>query len=398
MRARRFLLGFAILVAGTLVVAGPAGADTATERVWTSYEVSATATGIVVDVALPGAPADDHLLSAEAPRSRAVVDSLGRSDANVAAVGLNDTVRSLRGIVANLVAGALPMVQAPDVPLVAESSHPTTPEAKIAEPPVVLRATSDETTSRGSAGWDGAVSSGVATATATGSRTGTLEAVASSEFNGFSAGPVAIARVVSTATVRVPVGGALQRTNDMKIEGVTVGGLALALEPGHPIVRDGVTVRYLEADETEDGVVAPGISVTVLVPESFTDEPSTVSFTLGRAAVSTRAVAAPVITPPTDAPALDLPSTAASSPIEVSGDVFLPRASDPVEVPGTSFPPAATGRRSIAPTATATASRGLAPAGQAWGVAGYLPLVLLGTAVAGAFTWFRRTGVRGTWT
>lgn len=379
----------------------PESAAAGQGRAWTSYAVSASAVGVHIATVIPNGPADDALVVADAPRARAVVDNLGRSTADAAAIAPGETIRSLRGVAANLAAGPLPMLPVPDIPLVAESSHPTVREADDSTGPVILTATSDPSDSAGSAGWAGTVTSGVVTASAAGNATSALVAEANTDIRNFAAGPVTIGRVTSMAQVRRKPGGALERTSALDISGLAIDGAAVALGPGRPIATDVVTISYLEPVESGSGMLAPGLMISVAVPASFDDGPSAVVFTLGRAEATIHSVAAPAGADP---------ATASPPPPWPPGDPDsqappLPRPGAPVERPTPDGAPSG-GEPSVdvalprtaggvLPTTPAT-QRVPATSGP-WSLRWYLPMVVVGATLSTALFWFRRAGVRATW-
>ena len=394
------------VVAALATVIGPNAAAAAPARAWMSYTVSAEAAGIRVDTDIPAAPGDDRIAAAEAPRARAAVDGLGTSAADAAAVAPGDTLRSLHGIAANLATGPLPMSPVPAMPLVAESSHPTVAEKKIAQPPVVLHARSTQTTSTGSAGWDATASSGLTVAAVSGAADATLQAAATTEVVGFAVGSVAIGRITSTVAMERRPGGEATHATELAVTGLTVNGASVDVGPHRAFTSKNVAIRYLEADETDGAVVAPGLAITITLPQSFADDPSVLTYTLGRAEAELHATPAPDrptispegLTPPAS-PQHDEPEGKAPD----AGSTIPP--SSPVAprpVGSTLEPELALATPDLEPAVAAPFTRPHAPVLAAdirpWSAGWYLPLIAVAASLTAALIWFRRAGVRGTWT
>ena len=136
---------------------------------------------------------------------------------------------------------------------------------------------------------------------------GEVIAEASSELAGLVVGPIALGRVTSAAKVTRGGGGEPRREQSLEVGGLTIAGQGLAIGPRglslpgaavplpdtHPLravlERAGVSVQYLEATETPDGVVAPGLLVTQAIPASLTGSPSRITYLVGRASASVQA-------------------------------------------------------------------------------------------------------------
>lgn len=388
------------LLATAGIALGPAAdaASSPTPRAWTSFDVVATASAIVVDSDVPGGPADDGLVAADGARSQARIDGLGRSEAEAAAVAPGDTIRSLRGVAANLARGPLPVSPVPEIPMIVETSYPTATEASTGDGGLALRASSGPDASASSVDWEAAVTSGRTTATATGTQRSALRAVATTDLVGFAAGPVRIGRVVSHASVERAPGQAIRPSAALDITDLTVGDSSVSVGPDSPFVSEAVEIRYLEAQATDTGVVAPGLVVRIAVPASPTEGPSVVTFILGRSTAAVAATAAPT---PSRPPA---PSTGrgATPPAPAGESPFAPSLPRSETVPVTVTPspaPASPADPTTTAVEIAAPRIDVAPAARTepWSMAWYLPLVAVAVAIATAHRWFRHTGVRGTW-
>jgi hypothetical protein len=166
-----------------------------------------------------------------------------------------------------------------------------------------------------------------------------VEATAASVVEGFAAGPLRIGQVVSTAVARRAGSDRLDKRSSLWVDGVMVGDAAVTLSreglavagtraplPSPAAVTDqlraaGVRVTYLEAVESDTGVVAAGVDIAVTSAVPGPVSPVTVHYVLGRAAAHATAIAAPPLvgavpdlTPPAATGAATPPGAPAGPP------------------------------------------------------------------------------------
>jgi hypothetical protein len=309
----------------------------------------------------------------------------------------------------------------------------------VAQPGVSLEAKSAPTTSsaRAATGADGgdagAAARGVALARAA-LEDATVVAEATAQTWGLVVGPVTLGRVTSRARVSRGGGGEPAREQTLEVGGLTIAGQGVGIGPGgllvggtaiplpdmHParaaLAQAGIGIRYLEAKETPDGVVAPGLLITQTLPASLTGSPSSVTYTIGRAGVAVQAAAGtetvsdPLLGVDPSAPdsaggavAIDaapgpLPASAGTAPAIDGGGGSPAPASQALEpgggaaAAGPSLSPT-TGSR--LPAAAARASH--RPGAEAWSEGVYAALVVPGVLVLGAFFVIRVMGVKSIW-
>ncbi|HVW32796.1 MAG TPA: hypothetical protein VHL53_09690, partial [Acidimicrobiia bacterium] len=301
------LIGSGLLVAGALqfVRAPDAGADTAPAG---GYRLLARADVASVAVTDPDAPAvpDGQVAYFSPGTTQAVMNSLGSSDAMASAPYPGDVVANLPPTLNGLIAGQAPSL--PDYPFIVTSSHPTRPNAARDIGPYRLEASSDARASAATArlgvSAGDAVLGRVEPSSQVGRTDGTGVAVARNHVSGISIGSVLkIASVDAEASIRTPAQGTPERASTLRIEGMSVGGVAVTLSdqglsvagsvvtaPGAPPVdkvleQAGITVRYLPASTTDTAVTSAAMAVTsrVAVPGK---SPVTVTVTLGAVRVA----------------------------------------------------------------------------------------------------------------
>jgi hypothetical protein len=432
MRALRL---FASLVLGAAALGAmlPAQAEPLSP---TTYEATAAADGLRVSTTVPGAPLSDAVVDLSSGSAQAVVNGLGSSRALAAVpypgptlTTLPDTVRGASG------------APVPSYPLVAGSEFPGTPEAHVSQPGVSLEARSgartSEATATTGAGGDPRRGRAVSAAQAGSGEAGTVLAEATTEISGLVIGPLIITRVASRALVMRGAAGEPRRESSLESTllvvsgqpvgvgpgGLTVAGTTTPLPDTHParvaLERAGVAVRYLEPADTPDGVVAPGLAITQVVPVSLTGPPSKVMYTVGRASASVAVGAAPIVdgvglagSTPAQGESRPLPVESASpiAPVasrantgeeamtapavpsaepDRAGEVFqstLPSAAHTVADPA---PPA---------SVSAAAKRALfAPRPEMWPNTFYGLFVLAGSVIVTLCWLLRHLGVKTTW-
>jgi len=399
---RRLLRGCAAAAVVAAVVATPAASAHAG---WTSFSVVAEADGLSVGAFVPGGPVNDRVMDGGAPRAQALLDSLGTSTAYAAAPWPGELIANATGLASGPT--GLPL---PTYPLIASSTHPTTDRDEEVYGPVALSAASDalSSSSRGQVSSSG-VGSLDSTASALQRPDGTLVAQARSVVAGLVVGPVVLGRVESVATVTRAADGRLARQSVTTVDGARIGtqaveltkggisvlGIGVPVGPGHPalapLAAQGVVITWVAAVETPDGVVSPGIEITVNRAVSLTGQgSSTLRYTVGRAsarvAVGGSFRRAPAIAPaPAPSPAgafFGLPAPAGAVVVAPVPQPAAQPAPQPVAAP-----------RPTAPRAGLVA---VSRRAEVWPTF-YLPLVLAGLLLVVGAASVRQWGVRGVW-
>ena len=285
---------FLVAVAGVAAMSPtrPAGAAA-------NYHGVATADAARVTVIVPNAPATSSVVDTGLTSAQAVVSSGGTSKAFGSNPYPGDNAVTLPGTLAGFgVAGV------PQYPLYAESVNPDTPKAEIGNGLFHLLATSTATTSdglatSGQAGEQNALLTS-AVASVHQEADGGVTSRSESKVQGFAAGPLKIASIVSSATTRLPAsGGQLEKASALDVTGLSVNDVAVQLTPKGLTVKDqtvpadskaveealakaNVSVSYIAPEETPNGVVGAGLRVssTFAVPGNA---PSQVVWLFGRA-------------------------------------------------------------------------------------------------------------------
>ncbi|MCU1600476.1 MAG: hypothetical protein JWO22_1185 [Frankiales bacterium] len=270
-----FALGLAAATTVALGVAGHAGTTL-------TFDASADASAQHLLVHVPGAPLTDDLVDAGGNRAVARVNSLGTSQTRAAAPHPGDLAISAPGLVGGLAPLPVPL---PAYPLVADSSFPSTPASDSSQGPLILTAASTADTSKGAADVQPATA-GAAGATShvdivTSADKAT--ATASTTVHGFSAGPLVIDGLRSTATVTRTVSGVTRKAELTAAEitvagtgltvdsrGITLAGTAIPLTAVAPVVdalkAAGIRLSYVAATETKDSISAPNLAVQLTMP------------------------------------------------------------------------------------------------------------------------------------
>lgn len=255
-------VGVLAAVAGMAAIspAGPAGAAV-------NFAGVATADAARVTVVVPNAPATSNVVDTGVTSAQAVVTSAGTSRAYASNPYPGENAVTLHGTLAGFgVAGV------PPYPLYAESMNPGTPKAEIGTGPFHLLATSTPTTS------DGVATSGLAgeqSALLTSAVTsvhqeddGGVLSKAESKVQGFAAGPLKIASIVSSAQTKLPAtGGALEKASSLDITGVSVNDVAVRLTD-KGLVAQGQTVP-VDPKALEEALAQAHIKLTYLAPENL---------------------------------------------------------------------------------------------------------------------------------
>jgi hypothetical protein len=183
--------------------------------------------------------------------------------------------------------------------------NPGTPKTEIGGGPFHLLATSTPTTSdglatSGQAGEQNALLTS-AVASVHQEADGSVTSRSESKVQGFAAGPLKIASVVSSATTKVPsTGGELQKASSLEVTGISVNDVAVQLTPKGLMVKDQtvpidgkaiedalakahVSVTYIAPQDLPNGVVGAGLRVSSAFTIPGSPAPSQVVWLFGRA-------------------------------------------------------------------------------------------------------------------
>jgi hypothetical protein len=301
---------------GLLGVAALAGVADAADPP-PAYSATAAASGVNVRLTAPGFPLTATPVDGGGPTAQAQLSSVGTAEGYAAFPDPGSLVvsvpRLVTGLLSQGVAGVppIPLPTLPGYPF-AITSDTLAPDVSAGTGPYVLHATSSSTatTARASGGLDlgaGAVTAVVANAKVV-EDDGTVVATASTEVSGLALGPLALGRVVSTATLTQAPDGQISSTGTVEVHGAKVGALSVSIDRsglnvlGVPVAAPiqetleqilgaaGIRVEYQGIQKTETTVVAPAMVLTM--PVDLTDlggvatEPGTLSVTLGQAIAS----------------------------------------------------------------------------------------------------------------
>jgi hypothetical protein len=263
--------------------AGMPGAEAQTEGEAVSYEALAAAEGVRFSVSAPGFAAVETFIDGGGPVSQAIIDGLGNSRAFASLPYPGDLAISGPGLLAGLTGLPSP----PPYPFYVDSSYPTEEESKLTQPGYELIAksaeqTSEASTSTGGTSGESAIGStrtralttrDPATGAVTAEATGTADVV---NIGGvLRIGQASAVAKVTRAPGAEPVRESGFAVNGLMIAGQTVGisekgltfgGSTTPLPAGNPLgevlTQAKITVTYVVATNTADGVVSPGLVIT----------------------------------------------------------------------------------------------------------------------------------------
>jgi len=345
-----------------------------------AYQLAGAADGVRITVSAANAPVTNVPFDFGAPVAQAILDSLQTSQSFAALPYPGDLVVAGPGTVAGFSGGR---VTPPNYPLIVQASHPVAPDATLDQPGYRLQATAGPSDASSSAASGlrsdtGRTAAVVASSEARRADDGTLRAVSASEVSGFSAGPLTIGAVRSTAEVVVPPAGPATKASGLSVTGMKVGDVGVEITPAglrlpgsgaalpptnataEALARNGIEVAYLAPQESDGPqtsdlvVVSPAVTITVTRSVEGPVSPIRVTYVLGRSvarigtAVGSTDAGGGVTTPPEPGT-----GTTSGSPAP-AGDASLPAAQ----------------RGIVAPTAGASPSVTTAQAGGAGIVAG----------------------------
>jgi hypothetical protein len=279
-------------VAAAITPTAPAGAAA-------NFSGVATADAARVTVVVPNAPATSSIVDTGITSAQAVVTSAGTSKAFGSNPYPGENAVTIHGTLAGFgVAGV------PAYPLYAESVHPSAPKTEIGQGPFFMAASSTATSSEGVsksgvAGEQNALLTSAFTSVRQGDDGGVMSK-AESKVQGFAAGPLKIASIVSSAEAKLPsTGGALEKASSLEVTGISVNDVVVQLTPEGLKVKDqtvpadskaikealaqaNVKLTYIAPEELPNGVVGAGLRVST----QFTipgNSPSDVVWLFGRA-------------------------------------------------------------------------------------------------------------------
>jgi hypothetical protein len=388
---------------------------------FSTFDASASADGVRVGVLVPGAPLTSQLVDAGGPTAQAVLNGLGKSQAFASLPYPGDAALTLPNTVFPLV--GLP--EPPPYPLIARSDSTTSPQASVNQPGVSMTAKSASRSSSASLAAGGVSgANGLAATTANAATTaddarGEVLSTAQSTADVINVqGVLRIGHTRAKASATRPADGAVRTDSAFEADAVTIAGVSAAVTdkgivlPGStapvpdtsglsPVLdAAGISMRFLTPIKQADGVMSPGLAVSVKAPGLNGDV--VVTYTFGRAAASASGVAAGVPAVPVigvvAGEASPPAAAAAAAPVAGAG------ASGPPANVTSPLPAAVPGPSASLRPAPAVASHGPAavtalPAASTMSSASVYLLLVLGAAViATGMVLIRLLGVRLAWT
>ena len=358
-RALRLAGASGLLAPGVLWVATDAARGDEAPAQPSSYEAVASAEGFRFSFGAPGFVAVDTFIDGGGPVSQSVIDGLGNSRSFASLPYPGDLAITGPGLVAGLTGLPSP----PPYPFYVSSSHPTTPEAKVAQPGYQLTANSNESSSKsttmtGGGSGDGPSGSSIGKTvtvaeTSRDAGSGTVTSVATGTADVINIGGVLrIAQVDAKAKVTRTPGGEPAREANFIINGVSIAGQAVGfsdkgftiagtnvpLPQGNPLTealkQAKISVQYLARVDNPDGVVSPGL---VIRQEQATPGGPTMVFryVFGQMAASATVSGSPTsigdVLPPLDTGPSDTQVIGGETPLDTSTpttDAVLPTTGD----------------------------------------------------------------------
>ena len=289
----------------------------------TSFSALATAEGVRVSTFFGGAPVTNEPAEGGSPVARAVLDSLGTSQAYASVLYPGDALVSVPGLIAGVSNGQL---TPPSYPLIAASDRETAPEAEVAGPGATMRASSSATRSLAT------TMAGTVTASALTEMTvdGAVVSSGESVVTGLFSGVIKVGNIRSTAEVVLGPDGTVTRSSAFEVSGLEVAGVKVAvgrdglvlgeqtaplpsaadLEEG--LAGAGIQLRLLAAVETEDAIEGQGLEISLTRDTGSAVTPVTIRLRFGRAIASVGRTGQDLVATPLPAPAQTESSTPAS--------------------------------------------------------------------------------------
>lgn len=393
------------------------------------FDASVDAAPARLTVTIPAVTVADDVVDVGSARAQAALNSGNISTARAAQPFPGDLVLSVPDLVGGAAGTGLP-----GYPLIAQSVFPRTPRASAGAGPFTVTASSSaDSSSATSVAAPGDATQPGSTAEASVKDDGAaVVARGSAVQRGISLGPVVLGGVTSSVTVTRTAAG-LKRSSSIHAvkasvagtpisvddRGITIAGTNVKLDDVKPLqdalAEQHVTLTFLAARKTPDGVVSPGLVLTGVVPvppnPAVAADTVKVTLVLGQVSADVAGEAfddavPPVMTPSGSGPAGAAdPGTTAGSTRSPAGPSDTSVALDPVvagadagspvlpdTAPRAGSVPASAGQQPVVAQAQLTASSVAFPG--AWSTSFYL--VLAGAAVLSVLvlTLVRYLGVR----
>jgi hypothetical protein len=357
-----------------------------------SFTALASAEGLRVSTFAGGAPVTSEPAEGGSPVARAVLDSLGTSQAYASVLYPGDAIVSLPGLIAGVSGGQL---TPPSYPLIATSDRETAPEAEVAGPGATMRASSSATRSQATT-MAGTVTAAALTETTVG---GAVVSRSESVVTGLFSGVIKVGNIRSTAEVVLGPDGTVTRSSAFEVSGLEVAGVKVsvgrdglvlgqanaplpsAADLEKALAGAGIQLRLLAAVETDDAIEGQGLEITLTRDTGSAVTPVTLRLRFGRAIASVGRTGGDLVATPLPAPApaqaaspapgfppdpAPAPDTGASVLVPiVTGAIATPVAGIPFPVEDVGFtppgPPAVAARAEEATTALVSPLRSPAP-------------------------------------
>ncbi len=367
-------LGVATLVTGAaLMIPGTAPAQEAPDL----YAGFASGDGMRINFRVPDFLVVEDFIDAGAPAAEARIDSVEGSKGFASAPYPGQAAIAGPGLFAFATGQQFPA----SYPWYAASADPATPESTVDQNGIHLESRSAPQSSHSTA-LLGAEGSGRASSDAKVIRAedGVVTAAASTLAEVLHLGPIVLSGVTSNASVVRRPGGEPERSSSLQAATFTIAGQGVVITPGGivlggtdipageaPGIKEAlaganVTVETIKAQETPDGIVAPGLRISTTQDLPGAGVPGTVTYTLGqaRASATVGAASAVVVSPaPTD-PGSDAaapPAPTQSTQILPSDTAAFPDTPAAITDPATTVAPITAGATS--PAFSAYGQRGL---------------------------------------
>jgi hypothetical protein len=259
-----------------------------------AFVATTDATGVLVNLTIPGAPVTSTPVDSGGPTAQAALDSVGDTGAYAAFPDPGSFVVSLPGLLAGLLGTGLASL--PPIPTPALPSYPFEVTATSLAPQVSsgagpyqisASATTSEAAASSTAGLQTAEAGNAALLTSSSSVTtetdGSVVATATASIDGLTIGPLTIGQITSTATQTLsPVGTSTQQPSlsisgaligslpvSMSTTGLTVGASSLTLPVSSSVSsllnHFGMTMTMLTPQFVDGTLTGPAVQITVPV-------------------------------------------------------------------------------------------------------------------------------------
>jgi hypothetical protein len=390
-----------VVVVGALSTAAAvsAAAAPAAQGSLGNFTAVASAEGTRTTVLASGAVLTDTVADAGSPVAQAQLDSLGGSAAFGSVLYPGDLVVTAPGLVAGATGGKANL---PAYPLIASASTNGAPSSKMDAPGSSAQADASPThatgrSTNGSSTQAGGTATVTSKADAVVDDAGSVSVTAGSDITSFTVGPLTLGSVQSTARAVLSTDGRVTKAATFDASAATVAGAPVTITPkglnaSAPLQsildRAGISVRYLDQQETDGGIISAGLAVTKRQDLPGTITPVAVVYTFGRTAanVSGQAGDSAGDATSTIAPSSGPTTTGSSSAGTPVAKSFAPQ----------SAPAAAPARASV--TSASPKSAAAREIGRFDTKAFYLVLVVAALLGGMAVEFIRHFGVRLLWT